>query len=224
MAERGGYIKLFRNTLSDPLINKDSDYLALWVHLLCSAAYEPTPALFGGKRIVLQPGQLTTGRRRLAVNSRIEESKVQRILKAFENAQLIEQQSTNKNRLISILSWSEQKDCEQQIERPVNNERTTSEQQANTLEEIKNIRNEEIRNIGADKPPRVRFVVPSVVEVEAYCRERGNNVDPVAFCDFYTSNGWAVGRNKMRDWKAAVRTWERREKKEPEVNRFAGIV
>ena len=50
---------------------------------------------------------------------------------------------------------------------------------------------------------------PTLEEVKAYCKERGNKVDPERFIDYYTSNGWKVGKNPMRDWKAAVRTWER---------------
>lgn len=50
---------------------------------------------------------------------------------------------------------------------------------------------------------------PSLDEVKAYCNERGNRVDPERFIDYYTSNGWKVGKNPMKDWKAAVRTWER---------------
>lgn len=56
------------------------------------------------------------------------------------------------------------------------------------------------------------FQKPSPEEVEAYCKERGNNVDARRFYDFYESKGWLVGKNKMKDWKAAVRTWECREK------------
>ena len=54
-----------------------------------------------------------------------------------------------------------------------------------------------------------RFAPPTLEEVRAYCRERGNRVDAQRFIDYYTSNGWKVGRNPMKDWKAAVRTWER---------------
>ena len=50
---------------------------------------------------------------------------------------------------------------------------------------------------------------PDVEEVRAYCVERGNRVDAQKFVDYYESNGWRVGRNPMKDWKAAVRTWER---------------
>lgn len=54
-----------------------------------------------------------------------------------------------------------------------------------------------------------KFICPSITEVGAYCIERGNEVDPQRFHDHYTSNGWMVGKNKMKDWKAAVRTWEK---------------
>lgn len=58
-----------------------------------------------------------------------------------------------------------------------------------------------------------RFRKPTLEEVKAYCEERRNSVDPQHFIDYYESNGWRVGRNPMKDWKAAVRTWERKENK-----------
>ena len=59
-----------------------------------------------------------------------------------------------------------------------------------------------------------RFKKPTVEEVREYCAERGNTIDPEYFCDYYDSVGWVVGKNRpMKDWKAAVRTWERNEKK-----------
>ena len=54
-----------------------------------------------------------------------------------------------------------------------------------------------------------RFDPPTVEEVQAYCSERNNSVDAQTFVDFYASKGWLVGKNPMKDWKAAVRTWER---------------
>ena len=53
-----------------------------------------------------------------------------------------------------------------------------------------------------------RFAAPTVEEVRAYCEERGNSVDAQRFVDYYGANGWKVGKNPMKDWKAAVRTWE----------------
>ena len=58
-----------------------------------------------------------------------------------------------------------------------------------------------------------RFAPPTLENVSEYCREMGyTNVDAERFIDFYTSNGWMVGKNRMKDWKAAVRNWDRREK------------
>lgn len=59
------------------------------------------------------------------------------------------------------------------------------------------------------KPARPRFTPPTLEDVKAYCIERGNNVDAQRFIDYYTANGWKVGKNPMKDWKASVRTWER---------------
>ena len=56
-----------------------------------------------------------------------------------------------------------------------------------------------------------RFTAPTVEDVTAYCRERNNRVDPQRFVDFYASKGWKVGSTPMKDWKAAVRTWEQRD-------------
>ena len=53
------------------------------------------------------------------------------------------------------------------------------------------------------------FIAPSLENVTAYCLERKNSIDPQHFLDYYTANGWRVGRNAMKDWKAAVRTWEK---------------
>ena len=59
--------------------------------------------------------------------------------------------------------------------------------------------------------PLTRFIPPTVEEVALYCVERRNHVDAGKFVDYYSSNGWRVGKNPMKDWKAAVRTWERSE-------------
>ena len=55
-----------------------------------------------------------------------------------------------------------------------------------------------------------KFQKPSLDEIRVYCQERGNQVDPEKFFNFYESKGWVVGKSPMKDWKAAVRTWEQR--------------
>lgn len=95
-----------------------------------------------------------------------------------------------------------------------------------TATERERERERDIKEIEKKKPLK-RFTPPSVAEVRAYCQERQNNVDPERFVDYYTSNGWRVGKNPMKDWKAAVRSWERQgwngfgyggEKQKPEGN------
>ena len=61
-----------------------------------------------------------------------------------------------------------------------------------------------------------RFTPPTQEEVSAYCRERGNKVDAQRFVDFYAAKGWKVGNQPMKDWKAAVRTWEQRDQQGPQ--------
>ena len=59
------------------------------------------------------------------------------------------------------------------------------------------------------------FTIPMISEVENYCLERKNNIEAESFINFYDSKGWMVGKNKMKDWRACIRTWEMREKKKP---------
>lgn len=137
-----GWIKLHRKILDNPIITKDSDYLAVWIYLLLNTTHKEYDVLFKGKRITLKKGQLLTGRKSISEKLKIDENKVQRILKTLENEQQIEQQSSNKNRLITIVSWNKYQEDEQQIEQQVNNKRTTTEQQVNTNKNVKNIKND----------------------------------------------------------------------------------
>lgn len=77
---------------------------------------------------------------------------------------------------------------------------------------------EEIKKI--EKPITKRFIKPTIAEIKAYCDERKNNVDASRFYDFYEAKGWIVGKTRMKDWKAAVRTWEKNKtKQENKVNK-----
>lgn len=75
-------------------------------------------------------------------------------------------------------------------------------------------------SIGKDSIKHIRNQIPPTLEmVQEYCFERKNNVDPQQFYDFYESKNWYVGKNKMKDWQASVRTWERSDKKVKTVNK-----
>ena len=73
----------------------------------------------------------------------------------------------------------------------------------------------EIDSSASTTTKRKRFEKPSISDIKQYCMERNNNVNAEHFFDYYESNGWKVGKNSMKDWKAAVRTWERSEYRKP---------
>lgn len=148
-----GWIKIHRKILENPIICKDSDYLAVWIYLLLNATHKETPALFKGKKITLQKGQLITGRKSISNQLKISESKIYRIISCFKSEQQIEQRTSNQNSLITILNWDKYQQIEQQNEQQMNNERTTNEQRVNTNKNVKNVKNDKnnIYNIPASE-------------------------------------------------------------------------
>lgn len=76
--------------------------------------------------------------------------------------------------------------------------------------------------ISKPKPPQT-IIPPPLELVKEYCLSRNNGIDPQRFIDHYTSNGWMVGKTKMKDWQASVRTWEQRDKGKKPAERSAGI-
>lgn len=141
-----GWIKVHRALFDNPVVTQSPEHLTVWMYLLTHATPRPYKAIFGGKEITVKRGQLITSRKTIAesVNRGVDGSKVHRILKSFENAHQIEQQTTNKNRLITLKNWNKYQSGEQQNEHQVNNKRTSNEQRANTNRELyKKIKNKE---------------------------------------------------------------------------------
>jgi len=109
--------------------------------MLLEASHAERKVMWNGREMLLKPGQFITGRRKMAVDSQLHESKIERILKCFEIEQQIEQQKSNTSRLISILNYKKYQDLEQHFEQQMNNKRTTSEQRVNTKQELKELKN-----------------------------------------------------------------------------------
>lgn len=92
-------------------------------------------------------------------------------------------------------------------------EADASENKRNREEQEQEQEQEQDKSIGV-KPPRPRFTPPTVDEVSTYATERGYNISADRFVDYYTANGWRVGKNPMKDWRAAVRSWAARDQGE----------
>lgn len=107
--------------------------------------------------------------------------------------------------------WSMQNDANASMRMHMNaNASTCMHMDANALQNKKEKKNEGLKeNPLKGVKEKARFTPPTAEEVAAYCRERENKVDAERFVDFYASKGWRVGNQPMKDWKAAVRTWER---------------
>ena len=94
--------------------------------------------------------------------------------------------------------------------RPKQNEVLNNQKNQSFLEtEIRNGNKEKDTLKGIEKEKTKIFKIPTLDEVKSYCQERNNGVDAERFIDFYASKGWKVGNQPMKDWRAAVRTWER---------------
>ena len=97
-----GWFKLSNDIFENQIICRDAEYFIVWCFLCKSAAFQPYDVVFGGKSCTLQIGQLLTSRKSIATATGVSDSKVERILEKFEAAKLIEQQTSSRNRKITV--------------------------------------------------------------------------------------------------------------------------
>ena len=198
-----GWIKLHRKILDNPIFLKP-DLYQLFSYCLLRANHSEKKIIWNSKEEILEKGCFITGRKVIAGATGQSESAVYRKLKVLEKLNMITLKSNNKYSVVKVLNYSVYQGEENESEQPLNNQRTTTEQPVNTDKNVKNEKNEK-----NDIYKGNQFNPPTTEEVRAYCEERNNSVDATKWHDFYSSKGWMVGKNKMKDWKAAVRTWER---------------
>lgn len=192
------FIKLNRSILNWEWYT-DINTCRLFIHMLLKANWKD--ANFKGKTV--PRGSFVSSIGKLAEETQLTPDEVRTAIKHLICTNEITKQSCSKYTVFTVKNY----DVYQNF--PSN---SPSSSQAipklfPTIEEKK-----EIKNIKKEEPKgsKKKFEPPSVEEVRDYCKSRkGNTVDAQAFVDFYTSKGWMVGKNRMKDWKAAVRTWER---------------
>lgn len=199
------YAALFHEYLDEMADLTDAEFGRLARALLVYSRTGEFPALNGNERLFK--------RRVIMQEDRAQESYVQVVEKNRANGQL-----GGRPRKPRETQRNPEKPTETQ-----NNPQKPNETQKNQTEiesEIKTEINTPLPNGNKESkaatPPtrETRFSPPSLDEVQAYISERGSAVDAQQFVDFYASKGWMVGKNRMKDWKAAVRTWEKRRKEE----------
>lgn len=136
-----GYIKVHRKILDNPVVCKDCETLSIWLYLLLNATHQEIPAIFKGQKITLKKGQLLTGVISISKKLMINKDKVQRTLKCFELDKQIEQQTSNKNRLITILNWNKYQSADKKNDKQMINKCETTDKQLITNNNVKNVNN-----------------------------------------------------------------------------------
>lgn len=189
-----GWIKLHRCLLDKPIWKQSTaEQKTVLITILMLANHKSNEWEFEGKKFKCEAGQFVTSLASLAEKSGkgISIQNVRSALSRFEKLGFLTNKSTKTGRLITVENWGLYQS-------------ETENQQSNQQRG-----NKEVTTNKKDKNERNLFIPPSLEAVREYCLQRGNSVDPEAYMAHYQSNGWMVGRNKMKDWKAAVRTWER---------------
>ena len=136
-----GWIKIHRKILDNPIVCKDSQTFAIWLYLLLNATHQEVPVVFKGQKIILKKGQLITGILSISKKLLINKDKVQRTLRCFEVDKQIEQQTSNKNRLITIVRWNEYQSIDKQIDKQMINKCETNDKQVDNKQEYKEYKN-----------------------------------------------------------------------------------
>ena len=136
-----GWVKIHRKILDNPVVCKDSETFSIWLYLLLSATHQEIPAVFKGEKITLKKGQLITGTLSISKKLKINKDKVQRTLKCFEIDKQIEQETSNKNRLISILNWEQYQNNDNENDKQMINKCETTDKQLITNKNVKNDNN-----------------------------------------------------------------------------------
>ena len=186
-----------------------------WIDMLLMANHADNRFPLGNEMITLQAGDFVTSELKLMDRWGWSKSKVRRFLQLLESDGMIVKKTDRKKTTVTIVNYSKFRNMETDS-RPIKDHSKTDSRPIkdtnNNVNNDNNVNNNNIYVSSAEPTPRKankKFVPPSVEEVKGYCRERGNSVNAQAFVDFYESKGWMVGKNSMKDWKAAVRTWER---------------
>lgn len=211
----GGFIKLHRK-ITEWEWFYDNKTLVTFIHLLFMANWKD--GKFQGVNV--PRGSLITSVSHLAERTQQSIQQTRTALANLQSTNEITIKTTNRFSFITVNNYGLYQDYTQQDNKQNNkqdNKQITINQQTNnkqitTIEEYKNIRNKDIYICDSNEPPLTKvkkFQKPTIEEISAYCAERNNNVDSQKFFDYYEANGWKVGRNPMKDWKACVRTWER---------------
>lgn len=213
-----GWIKIHRDIVNH-WIYGNVNWRAWWIDLLLMAAWEDRTVEHDSHVFTLKRGQMIASVSFLSQRWGASNPTIIRYLKMLEKDDMIVRSILYRQTpIITICNYDTyQSFDDDQVYRQVDTQVDRQlYRQVYTNKEIKedNKKDKEENiikdNIKEEKKDTRRFVKPTIEQINQYCKERSNNIDGQSFFDFYESKGWVVGKSPMKDWKAAVRTWERK--------------
>lgn len=208
-----GWIKLYRD-ITDHWIWEDKpfDKRSAWIDLILMANHKDNKFVFGNELTEVKRGSFITSVRKLCDKWGWSNTKVTSFLQVLKNDNMIDYLSDTKKTVVTIVNYGLYQDINDTETTQKRHENDTETTQKHTNKNDKNVKNDKNEKDIADKPQTQKFTPPTLEEIKDYCIERNNNVDAERFINFYQAKGWMVGKNKMKDWKASVRTWEQKQK------------
>lgn len=206
-----GYVKDYRSCLLNPLFKeKPFDRWHAFQYCILTANYKANDVICQNTTLRVERGQFFTSIKSLAETFGWSQKQVRGWLSLMEKMNMLSVKGQAKGTTITVVNYTIfQGEGQAEGQAQGEHEASTGQQ----LKKEKKVKN----NINNNIPPNVE-------EVRAYCLKRENRVNPEQFIDYYESKGWFIGKSKMKDWKAAVRTWERRNHEQgnkADVDKFA---
>lgn len=201
-----GWIRLHRS-ITGHWIFKNEAYLKAWITMLLLVNYESKKDIIDGELIECYRGQalfsLSTWTSKFGKGWTIQKTRTFFNLLTKDN--MIRVEGMRKTTRITICNYDSYQDDQQADNKQITSRQQADNKQITTTKESKEIKESKEDNIGEKSK---RFIPPTLSDIIDYCLERKNYVDPEKWFNFYSAKNWMIGKNKMKDWRAAVRTWE----------------
>jgi len=184
-----GWIKIHRQIVDWKWFS-DTNTFRVFLQLLLKANHKEKKY----RGMDLKIGTIITSRDILAMETGLSVRQVRTALDKLKSTNEVTIKTSSQGTIIEVVNYAKY----QIVTNEITIKEPTSNQQVTTNKNVKNVKNE-----------RSIFIEPTYNEILEYCIERKNGVDVNKFLNFYSAKGWMVGKNKMIDWKACVRTWEK---------------
>jgi hypothetical protein len=200
MTNNNGWIRIHRQILEWEWYN-DINCFRVFTHLIIKANYKEKRY----KGIELKEGSIITSRDLLAQETGLSPQQIRTTLTKLKSTNEITIETSSKGTIIQVVNYTKYQIPTNELtdEQPTNNQRVTTNKKDNKEK---------------------KFIAPTYNDVLGFCMQNNLEIDVNKFINFYESKGWMVGKNKMKDWKAAVRNWVKPQQEKPKFEDLDPLV